>query len=256
MPAFQPNVLLPELTRRHSDSQFVLSPRDISLGTSIPDSWRGLLQEQESTNPLSWELLWDGFEDCWPNVFRYLRERCIGVVLRIPQLGLPSLIYVDPYRDDTRNVRLDGEGNPTGYSFWEGGHPFDSAVDQRHAAKRNLLPPKLEQFYVAVHNGWTEMRGNSGGPVALEFLELVSDEYDEDDLGDGIEQFSPKKTLIYLRSMSSDDLCVEIEPSGDDGTFRGIVLMDDFVDDPWIVDNFWEQLNDETALQFGFDQSK
>lgn len=156
----------------------------------VPGVWVSALRQQEQ-GIKSWAALWQPYQNLLPGVYDFLQHQVRGVCLLREEQSPPSLLYVFSEGDANYFYR--------GYPALGSQQPEDSHNVWKH------LPPRLQEFYATLHNGWTYLSSDAMGPLPLADIELLSDQ--DWDLEPGDEAALPfrlDQVLTVFRSGGGD----------------------------------------------------
>ena len=147
----------------------IVSAEEAGRTPGVPDAWVAVLRQQEE-GVNGWANLWQPYKDLLPGVCDFLQHQVRGVCLLQEAQGPPSLLYV--YSRGEKDY------------FYQGRPALGSPPPENRDAIWKHLPPRLQQFYVSLHDGWTELSSNALGPLPLAEIELLSDQDWELEPGD------------------------------------------------------------------------
>lgn len=142
-------------------STLVISAEEAEGLPKVPDAWISVLRQQEQ-GVNGWAELWQPYQDLLPGVCDFLQHQVRGVCLLREEQSPPSLLYVYSRGDANYFYR--------GYPALGGPPPDGSHTVWKH------LPPRLQEFYATLHNGWAELSSDAMGPLPLANIELLSDQ--------------------------------------------------------------------------------
>lgn len=173
-------------------STLIISAEEAGRVPGIPAAWVTVLHQQER-GIKSWADLWQPYRDLLPGVYDFLQHQVRGVCLLREEQSPPSLLYVYSW----------GEAD----YFYRGCRALGNPPPEESQAVWKLLPPRLQEFYVTLHNGWTELSSDALGPLPLADIELLSDQDWELEPGDEARlPFRLDQVLTVFRNGGGDQL--------------------------------------------------
>ena len=216
-----------------AEFQLALAESEIPPGVAVPPEWRELLRTQAATGAPTWPRPWAEFADELPAVQEYLREALCGTAVLIEPGGRASLLYV---------ATLDHGATINCYRGWPplGEPPAGSLLEARWHA----LPHKLRVFYASVHDGWTELASDAGGPARSARLSRLSDpDWDLDDRVVERLPCAPDDVLLVFSSAAGDYLGLDTSRATWEGTGQGVIWLHDDPEHSRFDQDFWGVLD-------------
>lgn len=169
MPLPEMEKMLTQVRKFVRRSTLITSAEEAERVLGVPDTWVSVLRQQEQ-GVKSWAQLWQPYQTLLPGVYDFLQHQVRGVCLLREEQSPPSLLYLYSHGDADYFYR--------GYPALGSQQPGEN-----HAAWKHL-PPRLQEFYATLHNGWTELSSDATGPLPLADIELLSDQDWELEPGD------------------------------------------------------------------------
>ena len=210
---------------------------EVSPEDGVPDVWVGMLRSQEAGRK-TWAEPWQGFRDLLPGVCDFLQRKVHGVCVLIKDGKPPSLLYVYSSGDH--------------FYFYRGGPALGETVpdDPRNIWAR--LPPKLQEYYRDVHNGWTQLSSDSMGPLPFEDIEFLSDHGWGDDETEELDTLLPSRlenVAMVFGNGGGDWLCLDLSLDKKAVEAHALNWWHEDTLEPDLDENFWARVDEWICAQ-------
>jgi hypothetical protein len=224
------------------NTRIVTTAKHLDPAQDVPDSWRDLLAAQDASRRPPWDAVWGEFRDLLPAAYVFLEEFCRGVAVLFREEVPPALLYVYAYPSDRFACRAS-------FSCYYGGHPLGKEVPPAHAKKLELLPPRLQEFYHSVHNGWATCNCIDHGPMELERMQFLGEDLTEEEcFGTREPPFHLNDALEVARMHGGPDVvCLDTGHRTPEGESPAVIWWSRDPTNPSVNLDFWEQLNRAVA---------
>lgn len=223
-----------------ADFQLAMTAAEIPANVPVPAEWRELLQAQSTSGVPAWPRQWDAFADELPAAQQYLREALCGVAVLVEPNGHASLLYV---------ATIGGGGAVNCYRGWP--PVSEPKAGSLLAAVWRTLPHKLRVFYSALHDGWTELASDAGGPArSTSFGRLSDPDWDLDASALHALPCKPADVLLVFSNAAGDYLALDTSRPTWDGIGQGIIWLHDDPAHSRFGEDFWGVLNAWSGIFF------
>ena len=161
MPLPTTEKMLTQVRKFVRNPTLIISSEAAERISGVPDAWVRVLSQQEQGEN-GWIDLWQPYQDLLPGVYDFLQYQVHGVCLLQEEHSPLSLLYL--YSAGSADY------------FYRGYPALGSPPPQDRDALWKHLPPRLQEFYLTLHDGWTELSSDALGPLPLADMELLSDQ--------------------------------------------------------------------------------
>lgn len=230
---------MPNLREMKAPStRIVTTAADLDPTCDVPDAWRELLADQDASRRPQWDVVWGQFRELMPAAYVFLEEYCRGIAVLLREGLAPMLLYVYAYPSDTFTCGVD-------YSCYYGGRPLGEEVPAAHAKKFELLPPRLQEFYRSVHDGWAMSACLDHGPQILDRMVFLGENLTEEECFESREPLFRVDDVLEIVPMHGgrDVVCLDTGRRTPDGNSPAVIWWNHDRENPDTDLDFWEEIN-------------
>lgn len=208
----------------------LISAEEAEAVPDVPEVWVEMLRQQQQ-GIKSWVEPWQAYQDLLPDVYYFLQHQVQGICLLLEEQCSPSLLYVYSREEND-------------YYFHRGRLMLDSIIPESKKGVWEKLPPKLQNFYAHLYDGWTELSSNAIGPLPIKDIEFLSDQdWDIEARDKGKLPFQLNEVVTVFNNGAGDLIGLDVRQGVAEAEAHALVWWHEEPLHPDVNLDFWALMN-------------